>query len=240
MQKLVDEENRRFEFKSNCDKSTLGDCYIPAMSQNSYLVESLITKIKDNSDVSIDCNGFESDVLSGFIKADSNCRFAAAMVSMGGGYYISSARNTKLRLFKSRDMRQNAITSDRILDKAKYQKNAPYTRLELLDNRYGTLWAVNNAKATGNISTKVLKYNKFTLFSEPKTRLEEIAKFIGFNRNEIRAEIILKDEQLGDIVMIETPYGLKTGLIKSLDISLQGAEKTADVVIIELEEGFDG
>lgn len=234
---LVDEENRRFEFKTNCDKSTLGDCYFPSLSQSDYSVEYLAQKIKENSDVSIDCAGFEEIRLSGFVKADSHCRFAAAMMSMGGGFYISSARNTKLKLFEPRDRRENIITSDRILDKAKYQKNAPYTRLELLDPSGNALWSVNNTNVTGNISTKVLKYDKFSLFkdSDPKTRLEEIARLIGFERNEIKAEIVLDDERLGDIVRIETPYGIKTGIIKSLDITLQGSEKTANIVIIEVD-----
>ncbi|MBQ8015464.1 MAG: hypothetical protein IJ264_04680, partial [Clostridia bacterium] len=76
--------------------------------------------------------------------------------------------------------------------------------------------------------------DKYSLFSDPETRLEEI-KNVGFQRNEIRAEIIMKDEQIGDIVCIETESGLKTGIIESLDISIQGAEVTAQAIIIETE-----
>lgn len=234
---LSDEKDRRFEFRTNCDKSVLGDCDFPPISNVSNSVEQLVDKIKESSGVSIDCSEYDGYAVTGSIKSDANCRLAAAMISGATGYYISSTRNTKLKMFKPRDRRENTIISDRIIGEAKYQKNAPYTRLEMPDNASGSRYFMNNPKATGNISTKILKYDKLTLSRKAEERLKEIADLVGFERNEIRAKIILEDERLGDVVKIETPYGLKTGIIQSLDITLQGAEKTADVVIIETAEG---
>jgi DNA-directed RNA polymerase beta subunit len=86
----------------------------------------------------------------------------------------------------------------------------------------------------GNIAIKELKLDKYSLFSDAETRLSEIVA-IGFERNEIEAEIILQDEQIGDVISIETPEGIKTGIIKSLDICIQGSEVTAKATLIEKE-----
>lgn len=163
------------------------------------------------------------------------------MLSMGGGFFISSARNKKLRLFKMRDRRSTVIDADRILGKAKCKENAPYTSITLyvhsgskFDNDTAVTHAVTDEGVMGNVAAKELKLDKYSLFSDAETRLSEITA-IGFKRNEIEAEIIMQDEQIGDILSIETPHGLKTGILKSLDISIQGSEVTAKAIFVETE-----
>lgn len=240
-EKLTEDVERRFSFEASDDKKTLGNSSFPSFSASTVTVDFLLNEIYKCADISVDNGGFGDTELTGFIKSDSNARYAAAMLSMGGGFFISSARNKKLRLFKSRDRRANVITSDRIFDRAEYIKNAPYTSIKLLvhggsefDNNTATPYTVKNEAVNSNIAVKELTLDKYSLFADPKTRLAEIAA-IGFERNEIRAEIILDGEMPGDLVCIETPHGTKTGIIESLDISLQGTETTADIVIIETE-----
>lgn len=240
-EKLTEDIGRRFSFESSDDKNVLGNSPFPALARGTYTVDELLAYIYENSDISIDSGDFGDTELTGFIKSNSNSRYAAAMLSMGGGFFISSARNGKLRIFKPRDRRSYTISADRILGRAEYIKKAPYTSINLyehsgsdFDNDSATVHTAENKNLTANIAVNELNLDKFSLFSDPAARLEEI-KDLGFERNEIRAEIILNDEQIGDILNIETPHGTKTGIIKSLDICLQGSEVTANAVIIETE-----
>ncbi len=239
--RLTEDINRRFMFEASDDKIVLGNSPFPFLSRGTYSVDYILGLIYENSDISVDSGGFGLTEVTGFIKSDSNSRYAAAMLSMGSGLFISSARNGKLRLFKARDRSGYTISADRILGRAEYIKKAPYTSINLyehvgsdFDNDSATVYTAENESITANIAVNELNLDKYSLFSDPSARLEEI-KALGFERNEIRAEIILKDEQIGDILSIETPHGVKTGIIESLDISLQGSEVTANAVIIEME-----
>lgn len=239
--RLTEDINRRFMFEASDDKIVLGNSPFPFLSRGTYSVDYILGLIYKNSDISVDSGDFGLTEVTGFIKSDSNSRYAAAMLSMGGGFFISSARNVKLRIFKARDRRNDIISADRILGRAEYIKNAPYTSINLYEysgsefkNDSATIHKTKNTQVTGNIATNELNLDKYSLFSDPSARLEEI-KSLGFERNEIHAEIILKDEQIGDIIRIETPHGIKTGMITSLDICLQGSEVTANAVLIETE-----
>ena len=238
---LTDDTNRRFMFEASDDKKILGNSPFPILERNTYSVDYILGLIQENSDISVDSGEFGSTEVTGFIKKDSNSRYAAAMLSMGGGLFISSARNNKLRIFKARNRRTDIISADRILGRAEYIKKAPYTIINLYEhsgsefkNDSATVHKAENTQVTGNIATNELNLDKYSLFSDPATRLEEI-KALGFERNEIHAEIILKDEQTGDIIRIDTPHGIKTGIIVSLDICLLGSEVTANAVLIETE-----
>ncbi len=239
--RLTEDINRRFMFEASDDKIVLGNSPFPFLSRGTYSVDYILGLIYENSDISVDSGDFGLTEVTGFIKADSNSRYAAAMLSMGGGLFISSARNGKLRIFKARDRRTDIISADRILGRAEYIKKAPYTSINLYEhsgsefkNDSATVHKTENTQVTGNIATNELNLDKYSLFSNPSTRLEEI-KSLGFERNEIHAEIILKDEQIGDIIRIDTPHGIKTGIIASLDICLLGSEVTANAVLIETE-----
>ncbi|MBQ3006747.1 MAG: hypothetical protein IJD78_04210 [Clostridia bacterium] len=237
---LTPNDNRRFIFEASDDKNILSNNSFPALASGTRTVDSLLGLIYESSDVTVDNGGFGNTKLTGFIQS-KNCRYAAAMLSMGGGFFISSARNNKLRIFKMRDRRSTVIGADRILGKAKCKSNAPYTSITLyvhsgseFDNDAATKHTVTASEVPGNVAAKELKLDKYSLFTDAKTRLGEIAA-IGFKRNEIEAEIILQDEQIGDILSIETPQGVKTGILKSLDICIQGAEVTAKAIFIETE-----
>lgn len=239
--RLTEDINRRFMFEASDDKTVLGNSPFPALERDTYSVDYILGLIYENSDISVDSGDFGSVEVTGFIKPDSNSRYAAAMISMGGGLFISSARNSKLRVFKAHDRRNDIISADRILGRAEYIRKAPYTSINLYEyggsefkNDSATVHKAENTTVTGNIAVNELNLDKYSLFSNPAARLEEI-KSLGFERNEIRAEIILKDEQLGDIIRIDTPHGIKTGMIVSLDISIQGPEVTANTVLIETE-----
>ncbi len=240
--KLAEDIGRRFTFEASCDKNVLGNSPFPTLPRDTYTVDNILENIYKNSDISIDNGGFGNTELTGFIKSDSNSRYAAAMISMGSGLFISSARNKKLRLFKARDRGNYTIPADRILGRAEYIKKAPYTSINIyehsgsdFDNDSATVHTAINENITANIAVNELNLDKYSLFSDPSARLGEI-KSLGFERNEIRAEIILDDEQVGDILYIETPHGIKKGIIESLDISLHGSEITANAVLIETEE----
>lgn len=239
--RLTEDINRRFTFEASDDKNVLGNSPFPTFSKGTYTVDEILAEIYECSDISVDNGGFGNTELKGFIKSNSNSRYAAAMLSMGGGLFISSARNGKLRIFKARDRSTDIISADRILGRAEYIKKAPYTSIKLykhggsdFDNDSATVYTAENESITANIAVNELILDKYSLFSDPAARLEEI-KSLGFERNEIRAEIILKDEQIGDIIRIDTPHGIKTGIIASLDICLQGSEVTANAVLIETE-----
>ncbi|MBR3819067.1 MAG: hypothetical protein IKJ41_07945 [Clostridia bacterium] len=239
--KLTEDVARRFIFESSCDKNVLGNSPFPALSRGTYTVDDILSKIYENSDISINNGGFGDTELTGFVKSNSNSRYAAAMLSMGSGFFISSARNRKLRLFRFRDRGSYTISADRIFGRAEYIKKAPYTSINLykhsgsdFDNDSATVYKAENEKITANIAVNELNLDKYSLFSDPSARLEEI-KALGFERNEIRAEIILEDEQVGDILNIDTPHGIKKGIIESLDISLRGSETIANAVLIETE-----
>ena len=236
---ITPNDNRRFIFEAGDDKNILSNISFSALSAGPKTVAALLDNIYQNSGISIDSGEFDNTVLNGFIQS-KNCRYAAAMISMGGGFFISSARNDKLRLFKVRDRKSDIIYADRILGKAKTKNVAPYTSIVLyvhgsdFDNKTATVLTASNKEVMGNIAIKELKLDKYSLFSNAETRLSEIVA-IGFERNEIEAEIILQDEQIGDVISIETPEGVKTGIIKSLDICIQGAEVTAKAILIETE-----
>lgn len=240
IERLTEVVDNRYIFESHDDKATLGNNPFPALARGTRTVDSLLDLIFENSDISVDSGDFGSVQLTGFIGA-KNCRYTAAMMSMGGGFYISSARRTKLQLFKARNRKNTVIPADRILGKAEYIKKAPYTSIVLyahgaskFDNETAVKHTAVDTEKMANVASNELTLDIYSLFSDPKTRLDETAA-IGFERNEIEAEIILDDEEIGDILSIETAQGLKTGILKSLDIRIQGSEVTARAVFTETE-----
>lgn len=240
-EKISEDTDRRFVFEASDDKAVLKNSPFPDVSKGTYTVNDILSLIYENSDITIDDNGYGNLTLSGFIKSTGDSRYAAEMLSMGSGLFVSSARSKKLQLLKFRDRTGEIITADRILGRAQYIKNAPYTNIKLYEYRGNdfnegtpTIRVSENKNITANISTNELKLDKFSLFHNAYERLQEIAS-LGYERNEIRAEIILKDDRIGDIVQIDTPHGIKTGIITSLDINIQGSEITASVVLIETE-----
>lgn len=239
-ERLTEVVDNRYIFESHDDKAILSNNPFSALANGTRTVDNLLGLIFESSDISVDSGGFGSVKLTGFVT-QKDCRYAAAMMSMGGGFYISSARRSKLRLFKARNRKNTVIPADRILGKAEYIKKAPYTSIALyvhggskFDNETAVRHSAVDTGIMANVAANELTLNKYSLFTDPQTRLNETAA-IGFKRNEIEAEIILNDEEIGDILSIETPQGLKTGILKSLDISLQGSEATARAVFIETE-----
>ncbi|MBQ8016388.1 MAG: hypothetical protein IJ264_09425, partial [Clostridia bacterium] len=133
VENLTKDSGRRFTFEASDDKLVLGNCPFPAIERGIHTVDEYLSLIYECSDIPIDNGGFGDTELTGFINSSKlTSRYVAAMLSMGGGFFISSARNSKLRLFKSRDRREFPIGADRILGEPDYKENAPYTSIKLL------------------------------------------------------------------------------------------------------------
>ena len=72
------------------------------------------------------------------------------------------------------------------------------------------------------------------MMSENYNRMVFLLTNRGFRFNEITASVILEDEEVGDVISIETPFnGIKTGIIQSMDVTISEKVKIAELKIIE-------
>ncbi len=231
------EQNGANKYVFECSNDALKlEADFPAAPQEEYTAAALAKAITDVTNIDLDVSDFGETALTGFFEKGS-ARQACAMLSFALGCFTSSYKRKNLTFCKPRNRRNKIITAKQILGKAKYKTNSPYSALVLktfngsFDNVESELKHSNpTKKANSSVGEKI--YEKYSLMSNAEQRFEEI-KECGFYRNEITATIILKDEQVGDILSIETPHnGIKTGIIKSMDISYSTAV-TAEIVIIE-------
>ncbi len=231
------EQNGAHKYAFECSNDAMKlEADFPATPQGEYTVNELAQTVADVTNIDIDVSDFGETALTGFFEKGT-ARQACAMLSFAAGCFASSFKRKKLTFCKPRNRRNKIITANQILGEAKYKTNAPYSAIVLktfngsFDNIENELRHINPAKkANSSVGEKI--YEKYSFMSDAEHRFEEI-KECGFHRNEITATIVLKDEQIGDILSIETPYnGIKTGIIKSMDISYSTAV-TAEIVIIE-------
>ncbi len=233
----------RYSFECSNDVMMLDGSPFPAVAQGTHKLSDILTMIKTASNIDIEGGNFNDAELSGFIEAQKSSRTAAAIVAFAAGCFIVS-NGKKLEMRKPRNRRNRVISASRIIGKAEYKQNSPYTAIVfkafsddfdtvIKEERYNNPYV----KATNFVGEKT--YDKFSLAGNFDERLEEL-KETGFYRNEITATIILDDENIGDIITIETPHnGLKTGIIKSMDISYSTA-KTAKITVIERDYAANG
>lgn len=209
----------------------------PQKEQSTYTVSELNADIKESSNVDINCGAYGNVELTGFVEKDKTARVAAAMISFALGCFLTGFGSKVLRFIKPNNRPYKIISSSQILGRAEYTQVTPYTQIVLnqyknefdepADSRSATY---NGRRATD--ANKLLLFDKYSLISDIDVMFEQLISS-GFRRNEITARIIYNDEAPGDICMIETPYdGLKTGIIKSMAISI-GHRITATVKMIE-------
>lgn len=200
--------------------------------------------IEEISNVEINCDECISESVDGFIEEKTSARKLAGMLSFATGCYLSGFAERNLRFFKARNRKNKVISASQILGKAEYTPQAPYTEIELI-KYYSTFDEKSDSRLAPNFNlksnqlSKPLIIDKYSLMKNIDEKMAEITAS-GFYRNEIIARILYKDEALGDICSIETPYdGLKTGIIKNLGISI-GNRITATVTMIERDFASSG
>lgn len=235
--------NGRYSFECSDEIMRLDGSEFPELSQGEYTVSELCEEIKAVSNIEIDVAEFGEMSLTGFIEKEKSPRLAAAMLSFGAGVYIMGGKK-KLTLCKPRNRRNKVISSNQIIGFATYKQKSPYSAIAL-QTFSGDFDTVADEKISANPSRKASDsngakvYDKYSLMSDTESRFNELLE-MGFHWNEIEADIILKDEKIGDILRIETAFnGVKTGIIKSMDISLSTAA-TAHIVIIERDFATEG
>lgn len=235
--------NGRYSFECSDDVMMLDGSSFPAVAQGTHKLSDILAMIKTASNIDIEGGIFGDTELTGFIEAQKSSRTTAAIVAFATGCFIIS-NGKKLEMRKPRNRRNKIIGANRIIGKAKYKQNSPYTAIVLKafggdfdrlikEERHNNPYI----KATNSVGEKI--YEKFSLIGNFGERFEELIE-TGFYGNEITATIILNDENVGDIITIETPHnGLKTGIIKSMDI-LYSTTITAEITVIERDYATNG
>ncbi len=234
----------RYSFECSDEIMKMHTPVFPQKEQSTYSVEQLNTEIKESSNVDIDCEKYNETKLTGFIEKDKSARLAAAMMSFALGCFLSGFGSKTLRFMKPLNRRNKVISSSQILGRAEFTQTTAYT--EIILNQYESEFneptdsrSLKNSGRRATDTNNPLIFEKYSLVSDIDTMFERIIE-AGFHRNEITARIIYKDEALGDICMIETPYdGIKTGIIKNMAISI-GNRITATIKIIERDFATDG
>ena len=225
-----------YSFECSDEITRLENSSFAELPQGKYSVGDLTEAIRSASNIRIDAENLADVMLEGFVQKDNSSRYAAAMLSFATGAFLIDEKN-KLRLRGPIDKKDKIISSNQIIGKALCRKKTPYMALVLrcfegdFKNIKLEKTELNpNRKASDSIGALV--FDKYSLFADFENRFSEILE-MGFSRDEIEADIILYDEQIGDIVKIETAYsGVKVGIIKSIDISLSTIA-TAHVVLEE-------
>lgn len=220
--------------KSNCE----------ALPQGAYSVDSIAEAIYTLSNLNIDRNGFEDVAVTGFLEENTN-RYAAAMLSFATGCFLTGFGAKSLTLKKPVNRRNKIISSSKILGRAEYKEKTQYSAvvLKIFFDDFETVTSTKteknlNKKATDSIGNNV--FEQFSLIADENERFNELIES-GFINNEITARIEMQDESLGDILSIETPYnGIKTGIIKSMDIILGFNKITATITMIERDYASRG
>ncbi|MBR2867866.1 MAG: hypothetical protein IKB88_02210 [Clostridia bacterium] len=235
--------NGRYFFECSDEIMKLEGSEFPELSQGSYTVSEIAEEIKKASNIEIDVARFGAMSLTGFIEKEKSSRLAATMLSFGAGVYIINEKK-KLTLCKPRNRRNKVINSNQIIGFATYKQKSPCAAVDL-QTFSGDFKTISSEKISRNPSKKASDsnttkfYNKYSLISNVDSRFNELLE-MGYHWNEIEADIILKDEKVGDILRIETPFnGVKTGIIKSMDCALS-TEATAHIVIIERDYAAEG
>lgn len=229
--------NNRYSFECSDAIMQLEKSTVLALSQGNYSVSSLVKKIHDSSNLSINANGYADSQLTGFIQEDT-CRYAAAMLSFGTGCFLTGFAEKMLTLKKPCNKRNKIISASQILGRAEYCEKSQYSQIVLkcFSENFDTIKSVNtavnkNKKSTDSAEHKI--FDQYSLIINENNRFNELIES-GFGRNEITARIELQDESLGDILTVETPYdGLRIGIIKSMHIILGYNKITSTLTMIE-------
>jgi len=247
VKEVIPNGKNRYSIKCVDDTMKMDGTPFPQLAQGAHHSDAVIKNITSASGVLIDASQVNSKELNGFIPPDKTSRYALAMLSFGLGAFATGYSSKKITLKKPRNRKSKIITSDYILGKATYRKISPYTHVTLKSftgdfntvNETRTV-AITNKKAS--LSKNEKQFTQYSLIGDIDERVEELAK-TAFLRNEISAYVELTDEELGDIFKIETPHnGVKTGILKSMDISI-GHKIMATLTLVErdfIEDGGEG
>ena len=240
-------QNGKNKYLIKCvdDSLRMDGTIFPKLEQGEHSSNDVIEELINSSGVSI-ASQMQNKTLQGFVLPDKTSRYALAMLCFGLGAFVTGYGSKKLTIKEPRNRKTKMITSDQILGKATYKKTTPYTSITLKSFRYDfntvnetrTL-IVENKKAS--ISANEKQFVQYSLIGDIDERINELAK-TAFFHNEIIAYVELTDEEIGDILGIETPYnGIKTGIIKSMEISI-GHKIMATLTLVErdfVENGGD-
>ena len=244
VKEVVPNGKNRYLIKGVDDTMRLDGTKFPQLVQGEHTSDEIAEKIMTVSGLTVDASQIGSKNLKGFVDSDKTSRYALAMLCFGLGAFATGYGSKKLRLKVPKERRTKLITSENILGKATYRKLSPYTSVTLksFEGDFKTVKEIKtvtaaNKKASLALNEKV--FDKYSLIGNVDERVNELAK-TAFLRNEISAYIELTDEELGDVFRIETPYnGEKTGILKSMDVSL-GHKAMATITLMEREFEEDG
>lgn len=231
--------NCRFDIEASNDIMQLDNSEFPALAQGSHTVAKIAEAIENASNIFVDYGSLGTSELSGFIQQGKASRYAAVMLSFALGKHIAGAHGKSLKLA---DFRDNGviISDDRIFDRAEYEQGERYSEISLSTftgsfTSPDTVLTAENPDLKSNDAVNILTYDKFSLIANTSDRFSQLCA-LGFCRNKVKAKIIVRNERVGDIVKIKTPYnGLVRGVITLMDISIFG-RAVADIEITELPE----
>lgn len=226
-----------YSFECSDEILTMNNAPFPQKSQSDVLSQDLVAEIEENANVYIECTDNSNIQLMGFIEEKQNSRTVAAMISFATGSFLTGFGSCFLRFLKPKNRPNKIISSSQILGRAEYTTVKAYS--EITVNQYKESFdEVSTYRTVKNPSRKTYEIgnqlicDRYSMMSDIDKKAQELTES-GFQPNEITAKILYSDEAPGDICGIETPYnGLKTGIIKSLAISI-GHRITAEVKMIE-------
>ena len=229
-EKITNQGRNRYLFRCNDDVLALDKISAPSISDGTKAKEA-VQKIANATEIGIDGTDLPDEALRGSVATDVTARNALCMVAFATGRIVKN--DGILKLCKIRNRKDKLISSDRIIGKASYQTNAPYFKVVYSNTfGYGSFEIKNNDAKASNLSVKV--YDQYTMMSENYNRMVFLLTNRGFRFNEITASVILEDEEVGDVISIETPFnGIKTGIIQSMDVTISEKVKIAELKIIE-------
>lgn len=224
------------EYSISCDDDTvrLESAPIDAMASSTIrTVKNITDAIKSASGISVDAGEYGSDIVSGFLDADQNCRIAAAMLSFATGLFLSSAFSKRPRLFPMIDLGR-MIEADQIAGDALFSRKAEPSKLHLV--KYdGSFDSIDDAREISNPNSEggnisVSPYEDYSMMNDIDDKAQELAN-IAFNTSEVNAAIFWSGEKIGEKVKIVTKYdGIKEGIIKAMDLSID-VEVIASITI---------
>lgn len=243
--RVCSEGYKRYSFECSDEIIKMENSTVVPKEQKCWPVPALVLTLEESSNITMNIDAALTAELNGFFESNKSAREFAAMISFGSGYIISGFGRNMLTFKKLRNRRDKVISSSQILGKAKYTPVIPYTDILLVkyvdsfDTVQASLSAQNTENRASNIKN-ILSFDKYSLMKNIDNRFSEIIQ-AGFERNEITARIEYVDEEPGDICRIETPYdGIKTGVIKNIDISIGRNKITAQITMIERDFIDDG
>lgn len=178
--------------------------------------------------------------VKGVLKSGTTTRQALAMYSAAANVYVSAWKDKDgIHAFQIRNTVKEIIGSNRIIGNASFEKINPYKGVFFEIEAYGAKHITTLlSNVAQNNSQGYYKVNSITLVDNDDSYIADGGQIrtvdhirTYLNGNEVTASILYNNENLGDIVEIETPYdGRKTVVIKSIDMTIGSNSTIATIV----------